>query len=93
MIPKPTFVENLKLCKRFRHVKGCIIECGVWRGGMSAAMAEVLGNNRNYYLFDSFEDFQKRKKLMEAAINGKMTRNLRSIMKIAKPKLIMPIKP
>jgi O-methyltransferase len=69
MIPKPTFVENLKLCKRFRHVKGCIIECGVWRGGMSAAMAEVLGNNRNYYLFDSFEGLPEAKEIDgEAAI-------------------------
>jgi len=70
MIPKPTFVENLKLCKRFRHVRGCIIECGVWRGGMSAAMAEVLGNDRNYYLFDSFEGLPEAKKIDgEAAIN------------------------
>jgi O-methyltransferase len=55
MIPKQTFVENLKLCKSFNHVRGCIIECGVWRGGMIAAMSELLGNDRNYYLFDSFE--------------------------------------
>jgi len=38
-----------------RHVHGCVIECGVWRGGMSAGIAEVLGPDRDYFLFDSFE--------------------------------------
>ncbi len=38
-----------------RHVKGCVVECGVWRGGMSAGMAEVLGPDREYFLFDRFE--------------------------------------
>lgn len=38
-----------------RHVAGCVVECGVWRGGMSAGMAEVLGSEREYFLFDSFE--------------------------------------
>ncbi len=31
------------------------MECGVWRGGTSATMAEVLGPERQYFLFDSFE--------------------------------------
>jgi len=34
---------------------GCIIECGTWRGGMSAGMIEVAGRRRNYHFFDSFE--------------------------------------
>lgn len=55
MIPKSTFIKNLKLCNNFKNIKGSIIECGVWRGGMIAAMAELLGNDRKYYLFDSFE--------------------------------------
>ena len=63
MIPEQTFVENLKLCKRFSHVNGCIIECGVWRGGMIAAISEILGNDRNYYLFDSFEGLPKAKEI------------------------------
>ena len=47
--------RNLLIVDGVRHVPGCVIECGVWRGGMSAGMAEVLGAARNYYLFDSFE--------------------------------------
>ena len=34
---------------------GCVIECGVWKGGSSAGMAEVLGPDREYFLFDSFQ--------------------------------------
>lgn len=68
MIPKYTFVENLKLCKRFHNIEGCIVECGVWRGGMSAAISEVMGL-RQYYLFDSFEGLPEAKEIDgEAAI-------------------------
>ena len=38
-----------------REVEGCIVECGVWRGGMIAGIAELLGPERAYFLFDSFE--------------------------------------
>ncbi len=55
MIPKDIFIENLYLCKNLTSVNGCVVECGVWRGGMTAAMADVLGSHRKYYLFDSFE--------------------------------------
>ncbi|GIU82442.1 MAG: hypothetical protein D6687_12035 [Acidobacteria bacterium] len=55
MVPYENFVPNLELCEKFKDVEGCVVECGVWRGGMSAAMAEILGPERNYYLFDSFE--------------------------------------
>ena len=49
------FWHNLLIVDQRRHVKGCVIECGVWRGGMTAGMAEVLGADREYFLFDSFE--------------------------------------
>ena len=55
MIPKRVFIENLLLTYRFRKLDGSVVECGVWRGGMIAAMANLLGNSRTYYLFDSFE--------------------------------------
>ncbi len=55
MIPESTFVKNLKLCDNFKKIKGSVIECGVWRGGMIAAISELLGTDRQYYLFDSFE--------------------------------------
>jgi len=55
MIPTDVFVSNLRLAARVLDVKGCIVECGVWRGGMSAGLATLFGPNRKYCLFDSFE--------------------------------------
>ncbi len=55
MTPEQTFLDNLEICYKFKHIKGCVVECGVWRGGMIAAMAEILSNQKDYYLFDSFE--------------------------------------
>lgn len=55
MIERDVFVRNLVLVERVRNVPGAVVECGVWKGGMSAAMAELLGAGRNYYLLDSFE--------------------------------------
>ncbi len=40
-----------------RSVKGALVECGVWRGGSSMAMALALmaeGVSRDIYLFDTF---------------------------------------
>ena len=57
MVRMDQYIDNLQLVNTYGStVKGDIVECGVWRGGMMAAIAEVLGNeNRKYYLFDSFE--------------------------------------
>jgi O-methyltransferase len=55
MVPEVLFIDNLQLCQRFSSVRGCVVECGVWRGGMIAAIAHLLGAERDYYLFDSFE--------------------------------------
>ncbi len=55
MVPEGTFSSNLAVVERYRDVPGCIVECGTWRGGMIAAIAELLGPARRYYLFDSFE--------------------------------------
>jgi len=55
MIEPDAFVDNLALASRLRNISGCIVECGVWRGGMSAGIASVLGPARNYFLFDSFQ--------------------------------------
>lgn len=55
MIPEATYLRNLRLAERVRDVPGCIVECGVWRGGMIAGIAELLGPERQYFLFDSFE--------------------------------------
>ena len=51
-----TYVMNLLLAQHYvANVPGCVIECGVWRGGVSAGIADVLGSDREYFLFDSFE--------------------------------------
>jgi O-methyltransferase len=55
MIPRRMFIDNLRVVSMASHVSGCVVECGVWRGGMSAGIACVLGPHRTYYLFDSFE--------------------------------------
>ena len=55
MIPPAVFVANLATAQKYSDVPGCVVECGVWRGGMIAGMAEVLGPDRRYVLFDSFE--------------------------------------
>jgi len=55
MIPEDIFLDNLRLAGQFCHVRGGAAECGTWRGGMIAALAEALGPERPYYLFDSFE--------------------------------------
>lgn len=54
MVPQRMFITNLELSCRYKQKEGVVVECGVWRGGMIAAMSEVLGK-RAYYLFDSFE--------------------------------------
>ena len=55
MIPASTYAKNLMLVRGVRSVAGCVVECGTWRGGMIAGIADVLGPEREYFLFDSFE--------------------------------------
>jgi len=55
MINEDTFCNNLSLAAMVQHVSGCVIECGVWRGGMSAGLCFVLGADRKYFLFDSIQ--------------------------------------
>lgn len=61
MVPKETYLQNLNLISQFKNVKGAVVECGVWRGGMSAGIADLLGVSRTYYLFDSFEGLPEAK--------------------------------
>jgi O-methyltransferase len=55
MIPQKYYINNLILADIYRKVDGAVVECGVWRGGMIAGIAKLFSDNRDYYLFDSFE--------------------------------------
>src|SRR6188474_2080816 len=55
MVGVKTYAANISLVRQIEQIPGCVVECGVWRGGMIAGIADVLGPDRRYYLFDSFE--------------------------------------
>jgi O-methyltransferase len=63
MVPEDSFVSNIELCSKFRDIKGDYVECGVWRGGMSAAISEILPMNKRIHLFDSFEGLPMAKEI------------------------------
>ena len=54
MVPASQYVDTLMLAAEYA-LPGTIVECGVWRGGMIAGIAETVGPQRPYYLCDSFE--------------------------------------
>jgi O-methyltransferase len=62
------YISNLLLARSVLDVSGCVVECGVWRGGMIAGIAEVLGPDRDYFLFDSFEGLPKAQRMDGEAI-------------------------
>lgn len=55
MSPHVIYNANLALADRVAEIPGAIVECGVWKGGMIAGIAQLLGDDREYWLFDSFE--------------------------------------
>jgi O-methyltransferase len=55
MVPENSYIRNLVSAEKVRNVEGCVVECGVWRRGMIVGIADLLGDGREYYLFDSFE--------------------------------------
>ena len=55
MIDEEPYCGNLHLARNVASVEGCIVECGTWRGGMIAGIADVLGSDRSYYLCDSYQ--------------------------------------
>ena len=73
MIQECAFVENLELARRIAadssFARCSVVECGTWRGGMSAALIEVMGRERSYHFFDSFAGLPPAK-----AIDGEAAR-------------------
>jgi len=67
MVPTPDYVNTLRLAKRARTVEGCIVQCGVWKGGLAAGLVSVLGTHREYFLYDSFAGLPKAKDIDGAA--------------------------
>lgn len=63
MISENSFMANLELFESFSAIEGNIVECGTWKGGMIAGAAKLLGDNRQYYLFDSFEGLPDAKEI------------------------------
>ncbi len=63
MIPLRLFIANLEIVKKYSFANGAIVECGTWKGGMIAGIASLMGNRREYYLFDSFEGLPVAKKV------------------------------
>jgi O-methyltransferase len=55
MVSRSAYIANLELARRHSSISGSVVECGTWRGGMIAGIAQLLGPHRSYYLFDSFE--------------------------------------
>ena len=70
MVPAASFLANLDLVAEHLHrfkLDGAVIECGCWRGGMSATLIELCGPQRDYFFFDSFEGLPPAKPIDGAA--------------------------
>jgi hypothetical protein len=63
MIPSSIYRGNLEIAESIIDIPGCVVECGVWKGGMISGITEVLGKVRHYYLFDSFEGLPPAKQI------------------------------
>ncbi|NVJ47329.1 MAG: class I SAM-dependent methyltransferase [Cytophagia bacterium] len=62
MIPKNQYIANLRIVFNHRFVPGDIVECGVWKGGMIAGIAELIGTKKAF-LFDSYEGLPDAKEI------------------------------
>jgi hypothetical protein len=62
MVPRKLYVQNLVIAENYKHVEGCIVECGVWKGGMIAGIADLI-STKKAYLFDSYQGLPPSKDL------------------------------
>jgi O-methyltransferase len=63
MIPQSIYCENLGLVDEVKGLPGAIVECGTWKGGMIAGIALIVGDEKEYLLFDSFEGLPPAKEI------------------------------
>lgn len=63
MLGPTEYAANLALARTSAGIAGAVVECGVWRGGMAAGLADVLGPTREYLLCDSFEGLPPAKEI------------------------------
>jgi O-methyltransferase len=63
MVPRLSYTANLRLAASLKRIPGDIVECGTWRGGMIAGIADILGPERCYRLFDSYEGMPPAKEI------------------------------
>lgn len=67
MIMRHDFIANVETAMdglNSQNLDGLsVVECGTWRGGMSAALVEIGGPNRDYFFFDSFEGLPPAKEI------------------------------
>jgi len=54
MVRRRAFIDNIRIARFAGSAIGDLVECGTWRGGMSAAMAWAMPG-RHSVLFDSFQ--------------------------------------
>ena len=55
MVKTMEYIDSLYLTYKYSVVEGSIVECGVWKGGMSLGMIDItLKSNKRYHFFDSF---------------------------------------
>ena len=58
------YIRNLSLVDKFKHIKGDVIECGTWKGGMIGGIATMLQDQkRTYFLCDSYEGLPPAKEI------------------------------
>ena len=96
MVTREVFERNLDLVNSFRNVHGCVVECGVWKGGMIAGIASILGPDRNYWLYDSFDglppardiDGPAARKYQEATMSDGYMDNCRASPKSARDAML-----
>lgn len=55
IVPENAYAGDLHLAATIMTFSVAIVECGTWRGGMIAGIADVLGAGRRYHLIDSYK--------------------------------------